>query len=167
MAQSTDQIKRPIKQPSNQKPKTRQCNIGDDVVIPSSHWVMDSRVDSLILRSQDYSVTRTDYDHLGWRQFRSPGKSLLNKPGNFFTDGSKLNGQVGSSTCVFCMVKKFNISYVVFLIASVFATEITGMDMPCHGFRSLTIWVRISLDSLCVITSGWLATITVDQWFGL
>ncbi|GBM93819.1 Putative protein in type-1 retrotransposable element R1DM [Araneus ventricosus] len=126
----------------------------------------NSRVGSLIFRSQDYQCNQNRYDHhpLAWRPVPFSRKEPLGFDLEIFTDGSKLNGQVGSSAVVFYHGKE--IQHSVCRLpnhASVFAAEITGMDMTLSIVQSLTVWdpVRIYTDSLSLL-QALPSTITVD-----
>ncbi|GBO03997.1 hypothetical protein AVEN_189596-1 [Araneus ventricosus] len=115
-------------------------------------------------RSLDYqsSIHRYDSHPLSWRPIQFHKTTPLGFDIEVFTDGSKLNGQVGSSAVVF-----YNGSEIQHLMcrlpdhASVFDAEIRGLDMALTLVQGMEVWhpVRIYTDSLWLL-QALAATIT-------
>ncbi|GBL89136.1 hypothetical protein AVEN_28546-1 [Araneus ventricosus] len=116
----------------------------------------DSTVGSLLFRSHDYQgrQNRYAYHPLQWH----PISFSRTEPHGFdieiFSDGSKMQGQVGSSAVLFYHGRE--IQHQVCRLsnhATVFAAEIMGMDMALSMAERLNIWdpIRLYTDSLSLL----------------
>ncbi|GBL97235.1 Retrovirus-related Pol polyprotein from type-1 retrotransposable element R1 [Araneus ventricosus] len=116
----------------------------------------DSKVGSLLFKSQDYQglQNRYAYHPLQWHPVSFSRKAPLGFDIEIFSDGSKLQGQVGSSAVLYyhgqeIQHKVCRLSYH----ASVFTAEIMALDMALSMAERLIVWdpIRLYTDSLSLL----------------